>query len=267
MISYPMINPVAIQIGPIAIYWYGIFYLLAFTLCWGMLTFRLKKPTFSGSFTLEQLSDIVFYAAIGVIAGGRLGYIFFYNLDAFLADPWVLFQVWKGGMSFHGGLIGVMVALWICAIRQHKRFLALTDLVAPVVPIGLGLGRIANFINGELWGRETDLPWGMVFPNAGDIPRHPSQLYESSLEGVVLFVLLWIYSSKSRPVGSISGLFLIAYGLFRFFLEFFREPDIQIGFVAWGWMTKGQLLSIPMIFFGIGLLTCAYMRKKPCNNI
>lgn len=261
-----MLNPVALQIGPISIYWYGIMYLLAFLTCFGLLAFRIKKCTYPIGFTIEQLSDIIFYAALGVVIGGRLGYMLFYDLDNFLSNPLRIFTIWKGGMSFHGGLIGVILALWFYAHRIKKSLIAIMDFIAPVVPLGLAFGRIGNFINGELWGRETNVPWAMIFPNGGDVPRHPSQLYEFFLEGLVLFAVLWLFSRKPKPPAAVSGLFLVTYGLFRFSVEFFREPDIQIGFVAFGWMTKGQLLSIPMIILGLGLLLLAYKGRKACSN-
>lgn len=267
MLNYPDINPIAFSLGPLAVHWYGLMYLIGFLAGWGLLSFRARKN--SRGFTSNQLSDVVFFAAIGAILGGRIGYVLFYDFEYFIANPIFLFQTWKGGMSFHGGLLGVMIALWICSNKLKKTFLELTDLIIPVVPIGLGAGRIGNFINGELWGRVTDLPWGMVFPQAGGLARHPSQLYEFLLEGVVLFLILWFFSMRDRPRGAISGLFLLLYGLFRFTIEFFREPDFQQGFVAFNWLTKGQLLSIPMIVFGMILLIFAYFHcgKKTCSNI
>lgn len=260
MLTYPTINPVAFHVGSWPVYWYGMMYLVGFLGGWGLLALRLKVSP--RGFTQEQLSDIVFYTALGAIIGGRLGYMFFYDWQSLFADPLLIFQTWKGGMSFHGGVLGVLFSLW-CYAKKHKRtFLSLTDLVAPVVPIGLGAGRIGNFINGELWGRVTDVPWAMVFPNGGPLPRHPSQLYEFALEGVVLFLILWFYSRKPRPVGAVSGLFAVGYGVFRSTVEFFREPDAQIGYLAFGWLTEGQLLSLPLILAGIAILIWSYQRKK-----
>jgi len=263
MITYPEMNPIAFHIGPLAVHWYGLMYLFGFFGCWGLLVLRIKKSTFPRGFRVEQVSDILFYAALGVILGGRIGYILFYAWPNFVAHPWILFQIWQGGMSFHGGLIGVIIAIWFYARKIGKSLIEITDFIAPVVPIGLGAGRIGNFINGELWGRVTDVPWAMVFPQADLLPRHPSQLYEFLLEGVLLFIILWIFSQKLRPRWAVSGLFLLCYGLFRFVIEFFREPDAQIGYIAWGWLTKGQLLSLPMMIVGILMLVWAYRGKCP----
>lgn len=263
MLTYPAINPVAFHIGTWPVYWYGLMYLVGFLGGWGILSLRIKHSP--RGFTQEELSDIVFFAALGAIIGGRLGYMLFYDWQAFISNPFLVFQTWKGGMAFHGGVLGVVIALAICAKKLNKPFLALTDLITPAVPIGLGAGRIGNFINGELWGRMTTAPWGMVFPNADSYPRHPSQLYEFLLEGIVLFLILWLYSRKPRPLGAVSGLFAIGYGLFRCTAEFFREPDVQIGYVAFGWLTKGQLLSLPLMLVGVILLFCAY-QKKLCRE-
>ncbi len=251
MLVHPNIDPVAFNIGPLAVHWYGIMYLLGFAAAWLLAVHRGKK---TGEWTQDQVSDLIFYAAFGVIVGGRLGYVLFYNFPSFIQNPLYLFKVWEGGMSFHGGLLGVIVALIVLSRQQQRAFWSVGDFVAPLVPIGLGLGRIGNFINGELWGRVTDVAWGMVFPIAGPLPRHPSQLYEFLLEGVLLFIILWVYSSRSRPRGSVSGLFLLCYGSFRIFIEFFRQPDPQLGYLAWNWLTMGQLLSVPMIVFGLFLI-------------
>ena len=257
---YPEINPIAFHIGTWPVYWYGLMYLVGFLGGWGLLSWRLRfSPR---GFTQEQLSDIVFFAALGAILGGRLGYMFFYNWHELISNPLSLFQTWKGGMSFHGGLLGVLVGLLLCARKMNKPFLALTDLIAPGVPIGLGAGRIGNFINGELWGRVSDVPWAMVFPNDGLVARHPSQLYEFGMEGVLLFLILWIYAWKPKPLGAVSGLFALCYGLFRCIAEFYREPDVQIGYLAFGWLTEGQLLSLPLILVGMILLIFAYHCKK-----
>lgn len=265
MLTYPNINPIAFHIGPLGVHWYGLMYLIGFVICWGVLSWRIKgKQT---GFTPELVSDLLFSIAMGSILGGRLGYMFFYDFTDVIHHPLRIFMIWQGGMSFHGGLIGVLVAMGLYARKFHKTFFEITDLIAPIFPIGLAAGRMGNFINSELWGRVTDMPWGMVFPNGGDLPRHPSQLYEFLLEGVVMFVVLWIYSQKTRPRGAVSGLFLILYGTFRIFVEFFRVPDVQIGYLAFDWLTEGQLLSLPMIIIGILIMAWAYRGKKLCSNI
>ncbi len=257
--QYPNIDPVAFHVFSWPVHWYGLMYLVGFIGGWAVLSLRLRSS--SRGFTQEQLSDLIFYAAIGAILGGRLGYVFFYDWEKFAANPALIVQTWKGGMSFHGGLLGVLAGMLICAYKMNKPFLAITDLIAPAVPIGLGAGRIGNFINGELWGKVTDVSWGMVFPMAGPLPRHPSQLYEFVLEGVVMFVLLWLYSQKPRPLGAVSGLFAICYGVFRFAVEFYRVPDEQLGYIAFGWLTQGQLLSVPLILVGVWLMSWGYFRK------
>jgi len=260
---HPSFDPTLLQIGPLRIHWYGIMYLIGFLGGWGLLKGRLSSPPCQ--LTANQLADLVFYAALGIILGGRLGYLLFYDIHEFLAHPLLIFQLWRGGMSFHGGLIGVIFSLAIFAYKTGKSLIDLTDFIAPVVPIGLGAGRIGNFINGELWGRVTHIPWGMIFPNVDDLPRHPSQLYEFFLEGVILFIILWFFSRSPRPRGAVSGLFLICYSLFRFCIEFFRQPDIQVGYVVAG-LTEGQLLSLPMFIGGAALLIWAYKRKARWNN-
>lgn len=255
----PNIDPVAVHIGPLKVHWYGLMYLLGFVAGWALGVYRAKQP--GSGWQRAEIADLLFYIALGVILGGRLGYILFYNLGYYFQHPLEIFYIWTGGMSFHGGLIGVIVALWLYARRTHRHWLVVTDFVAPLTPIGLGVGRIGNFINHELWGRVTDVPWGMVFRGAGPLPRHPTQLYEFFLEGVVLFVILWIYSARPRPMGAVSGLFLVCYGLFRFIVEFVRVPDPQLDYLALGWVTMGQVLSIPMIIAGITLMAWAYRRK------
>lgn len=252
MIILPEINPVAIQIGVIKIHWYGLMYLFGFVAAWWLGCKRGTRADFG--FSKEQVSDLIFYCAIGVIIGGRIGYMFFYDFASLRENPLSLFTIWNGGMSFHGGLIGVLLAFAYFARKNQRPFFNVADFLAPMVPLGLAAGRIGNFINAELWGRVSDVPWAVLYPNAGNLPRHPSEIYEFLLEGVILFIVLWTYSKKPRPCGSVSGLFLVGYGVARFFCEFFREPDAQIGFVAFNWMTKGQLLSIPMILFGLLLL-------------
>jgi len=256
MFIYPDINPVAVKIGPIKIYWYGIMYVVAFAMAWGLAVFRARKP--GSGWSRHQITDLIFYCALGVIVGGRIGYMFFYNFSGFIHNPLTIFQIWDGGMSFHGGLIGVMISLIIFAKKTHRHFFAVWDFVVPLAPLGLAAGRLGNFINGELWGRITTIPWGMIYPQAGALPRHPSELYEFFMEGIVLFIIIWWYSAKPRPRMAVSGLFLICYGMFRFMLELFRQPDPQLGFVAFGWLTMGQLLSIPMILGGTILMYCAY---------
>ena len=262
MLPYPQIDPVAIALGPLKIHWYGLMYLVGIGGAWLLASRRLKD--FDPSWSKEKLSDLVFWVAMGVILGGRLGYALFYDLPAYLAEPLKILRVWEGGMSFHGGLIGVMLATWLFGRRNGKSFFQLMDFIAPLVPIGLGAGRIGNFINAELWGKATDVPWAMVFPPFSDpaqLPRHPSQLYQFALEGVALFVILWLYSRKPRPTMAVSGLFAICYGIFRFIVEFVRVPDAQLGYLAWNWLTMGQVLCLPMILGGIGLMVWAYRRQ------
>lgn len=253
MLPYPHIDPVAIQIGPLKVHWYGLMYVLGFLSAWALA--RRRAGRFG--WRMEEIDDLVFYGALGVVLGGRIGYMAFYNLTALIYDPLSLFRIWEGGMSFHGGLLGVLAAMGLFARKHGRPFFEVTDFIAPLVPIGLFFGRIGNFINGELWGKVTDLPWGMVFPTGGQLPRHPSQLYEATLEGLVLFTVLWIYSAKPRPQMAVSGLFLLLYGVFRLLVEFIREPDAHLGYLAFGWLTMGQLLSTPMILAGLLLLCLA----------
>lgn len=263
MLVHPQFDPVAVSLGPLSIHWYGITYLVAFVGGWALA--RLRTNRTDSPVNAEQLGDLLFYMALGVILGGRFGYVLFYQFDRFLADPLWLIQIWEGGMSFHGGLLGVLAAMLMFARRIGTGFFAIADFIAPVVPLGLGMGRLGNFINGELWGRPTspDLPWAMVFPQAGDaLPRHPSQLYQFALEGVLLFVVLWWFSAKPRPRMAVSGLFLAGYGVVRFGVEFYREPDPQLGFVLMDWVTMGQLLSLPMVLAGAALLFLAYQQKR-----
>lgn len=277
MINYPEIDPVLYAFGPFKLHWYGVMYLIGFLGGWWLGRLRAAKP--QSLWTLQQVDDMVFFIVLGVVLGGRLGYVFFYGLNGLLADPLSLFKVWEGGMSFHGGLIGVLVAMWLFARRHHRTFFEATDFIAPLVPIGLGTGRLGNFINAELWGGPTDLPWGMRVPcvEAGglcsrlglppgtefSLPVHPNQLYEFLLEGVAMFLILWFFSAKGPPRMAVSGLFLLCYGLFRFAIELVRLPDAHIGYLAFGWVTMGQILSTPMILFGMLLLFLAYRRKEP----
>lgn len=252
MLTYPSIDPVALELGPVRIHWYGLMYVAAFVLGGLLARARARRP--GAVIGVDAVADLLFHVAIGVIAGGRLGYILFYDLAAVADDPLRLLRIWEGGMSFHGGLIGVMLAVWLYARKRGIVFPALMDFLVPIIPIGLGLGRIGNFINGELWGRPTDLPWGMVYPPLGPQPLHPSQLYQALLEGLLLFVVLWLYSRKPRPVYAVSGLFLLLYGSVRVLVEFVRVPDAHIGYLAFGWLTMGQLLSLPMLIAGLVLL-------------
>ncbi|SFX30949.1 prolipoprotein diacylglyceryl transferase [Marinospirillum alkaliphilum] len=257
MLTYPSINPVAISLGPVQIHWYGLAYLVGFLVAWWLARQRAERL----GLTREQISDLTFYAAVGVILGGRLGYALFYHFDRVLIDPLWLLRVWEGGMAFHGGFLGVAVAVWLFARKHRLNLFQLGDFVAPLTPIGLGLGRLGNFINGELWGRVTDSPLGMVFPGAGPDPRHPSQLYQFALEGVVLFALLWWFSRQPRPAGSVSGLFLVGYGSLRFLGEFAREPDAHLGLLLGG-LSMGQLLSLPMLLAGVALMVWAYQQDQ-----
>lgn len=259
MLTYPDIDPVAFSIGKIKVHWYGITYLIGFAGGWLLARIRAAKP--NSGWTPAQVDDIVFYIAMGVVLGGRFGYTFFYNLQAFLENPLVLIRVWEGGMSFHGGLLGVLGALWLFNRKYRHGYWNTVDFIAPLVPVGLGAGRIGNFINAELWGKVSDVPWAMVFPNAGPLPRHPSMLYEFLLEGPVLFAILWLFSSKPRPALAVSGLFALCYGIFRFLVEFVRMPDAHIGYLAFGWVTMGQVLSLPLMAVGMWMLLYAYRRK------
>jgi phosphatidylglycerol:prolipoprotein diacylglycerol transferase len=267
------INPIAFSIGPLAVHWYGLMYLAGFLGAWLLGSKRTRQGRLP--ITQDGFSDLAFYVMMGVILGGRIGYMLFYiPLDWIVHDPLALLRVWEGGMSFHGGLLGVLAAIWWWSRRNKIHFFDSVDFVAPLVPIGLGLGRLGNFIGGELWGRHTDAPWGVIFPRAleslgksrdelyqmylaGQLnheARHPSQLYEFALEGVVMFAILWTFSRKPRPRYAVSGLFGVLYGVFRFSVEFVREPDVQLGFLAFNWLTMGQLLSLPLIVVGIVLL-------------
>ena len=247
---YPTINPIALDLGFIQIYWYGLMYLGAFLAAYFLANYRAKQ---SDHWNPQQVEDLIFYGAIGVIVGGRLGYMLFYNLPHFLSDPLSIFAIQGGGMSFHGGFLGVLLAMVLFNRKYHKSFFTTMDFVAPLVPLGLGFGRMGNFINGKLWGKETTSPLGMFIQEQG-VACYPSQLYEAFLEGLVLFIILWVYSQKSRPLMSVSALFLIFYGLFRFIIEFVREPDVQLGYLAFDWLTMGQLLSLPMIVLGVYLI-------------
>lgn len=261
MIKYPQINPVAIDIGFIKIHWYGISYVAGLLIAWWLLA-RRARTTYH-DWSSEQVADLIFYATLGILLGGRLGSVLFYNLPYYLQHPLAIFKIWEGGMSFHGGFIGVLIAVWLFGRSTGKGFFSIVDFYAPVVPIGLAFGRIANFINGELWGKPANLPWAMIFPDphAGGIPRHPSQLYEALLEGLVLFIIMWWFSAKPKPVMATGGLATMLYGIFRASIEFVREPDANIGYLAWGWLTMGQVLSLPMILIGALMLWAAYRQE------
>ncbi len=255
MLAYPQIDPVALQLGPVAIHWYGLTYLVAFGLFIWLGAMRVRLVQFATrGWTRRDVEDLLFYGVLGVVVGGRLGYVLFYKPGYYASNPLEIFAVWKGGMSFHGGLLGVLAAMALFARTRGRQFLDVTDLIAPCVPTGLASGRIGNFINGELPGRlaEPSLPWGMVYPNAGPYPRHPSSLYQFALEGLLLFVLLWFYASKPRGLGQVSGAFLFGYGVFRFIVEYFREPDDFLGLLALK-LSMGQWLCVPMILGGIAM--------------
>lgn len=253
MITYPQIDPVALALGPLKIRWYGLMYLIGFAVAWFLARSRARRPEFG--WKIEWVDDLIFYLAVGLIVGARLGYTLFYGMAGILADPLSLLRIWEGGMSFHGGLLGVALAIWLFGRKVGKSFFETADFVVPLAPLGLCAGRIGNFINGELWGKPTDVPWAFVVNGE---PRHASQLYEAGLEGIVLFVILWLYSSRRPPVMAASGAFLLFYGLFRFSVEFVRVPDAHLGYLALDWVTMGQILSTPMILFGLLFLFLAY---------
>lgn len=261
MLTYPSINPIAFNLGPLHVHWYGLMYLFSLLAAYFLGMRRAREPW--RGLSAQAVSDILFYAAVGLILGGRLGYMFFYDTVNFIHAPWIVVQVWNGGMSFHGGLVGTLCAAAFAARRLKLSFWTITDFFAPIAPIGLAAGRIGNFINGELWGRVTDSPLGMVFPDAGPFPRYPSQLMECFLEGILLFLVLWMLSRRPWPKSLVSAWFLIGYGVARFTVEFFREPDPQRGFIAFHWMTMGQILSLPMILIGIGLWVRVWIRRHP----
>ncbi len=255
MLKYPEIDPVAVALGPLKVRWYGLMYLLGFVAAWWLGRRRAPRQ----GWTAQQVDDMIFFVAVGVIAGGRIGSKLFYDFAGLIDDPLSLFRIWEGGMSFHGGLLGVLIAMWFFGRSRGMTFFQVTDFLAPLVPIGLGAGRIGNFINGELWGKPTELAIG--FQVNGEV-RHASQLYEAFLEGVVLFAILWWFSARPRPRMAVSGLFLLGYGVFRFMIEFVRLPDAHIGYLAGGWLTLGQILTVPMIVFGSLLIWLAYRRPE-----
>jgi phosphatidylglycerol:prolipoprotein diacylglycerol transferase len=252
MLVHPQFDPIAFSLGPLAVRWYGLMYLIAFTLV--LVLGRVRIARGLTALSAKDLDDVLFYGVLGVVLGGRLGYVLFYKADYYLSHPGEILAVWSGGMSFHGGLLGVIAAMWIFARRRGHTFWTVADFIAPLVPLGLAAGRLGNFINGELWGRGSSVPWAMIFPQAGDsVARHPSQLYQLALEGLLLFVVLWTYARKPRPAAAVSGLFLLGYGLLRFCGEYFREPDDYLGFLALG-LSMGQWLCLPMMAFGAGLM-------------
>jgi phosphatidylglycerol:prolipoprotein diacylglycerol transferase len=269
MLIFPALDPVALSLGPLKIRWYGLMYMFGFIAGWLLGRWRAKRTQGAGlspgaTWTPEQVDDLITYCVLGLILGARFGYTLFYDFTFFASNPMEIFKIWKGGMSFHGGLLGLVVTTWMFTRKTGKTFSDVADFLVPLCAPGLFFGRMGNFINGELWGRTTSAPWGMLFPDpaAGDLPRHPSQLYEAGLEGLLLFVIVWVYSSKPRPPLAVTGLFIGCYGLFRSFVEFFRQPDLHLGFIAFDFLSMGQLLSIPMILVGFGLMFWAYRREK-----
>ena len=257
MFTFPEFDPIIFSIGPLAIRWYGLMYVIGFIFGWWLARKRCSRA--DSPVKCEQVDDLVFYTMLGVILGGRLGYALVYGIDNWLADPLYIVKITEGGMSFHGGLVGVILAMWLFARKIGQPVWGVIDFVAPLVPLGLGFGRIGNFINGELWGKPTDVPWGVNY--RGEV-LHPSQLYESALEGFVLFAILWWFSSKPRPRYAVSGMFLFLYGVFRFYIEFYRVPDAHLQYLLWDWVTMGQILSVPMILVGGAMIAYAY-KKQP----
>ena len=258
MLAHPDIDPIAFHLGPLAVRWYGLMYLAGFGAAWWLGLRRIQKGVVN--VTRAQFDDILFLVVLGVILGGRLGYVLFYKPDYYFSHPLEIFALWQGGMSFHGGLLGVMATMTFAAWKHRMHYLQLMDFAAPLVPPGIAAGRLGNFINGELWGRVSDVPWAMVFRGGGPEPRHPSQLYQFAGEGLVLFFFLWWFSSKPRPRGQVSAMFLIGYSVLRFSAEFAREPDSFLGFLALG-MTMGQWLCVPMFLGGVGLML--WSRRQP----
>ena len=251
------IDPVALSIGSLQLRWYGLMYLAGFGLGWMLGRWRASRP--GSGWTGPDVDDLLTCVMIGIILGGRIGYVLFYDLPVYTHDPMEIVRIWNGGMSFHGGLLGVLGAFWYFARTRGRTFLEVSDFIAPLIPQGLFFGRLGNFINGELWGKVSDAPWAVVFPGAGPLPRHPSQLYEAALEGLALFIMVWVFSLKPRKTGAVSGLFALGYAVFRFAVEFVRMPDAQLGYLAFGWLTMGQLLCVPLMLAGAWLLC----RKAP----
>ncbi|WP_241623054.1 prolipoprotein diacylglyceryl transferase [Rosenbergiella australiborealis] len=285
-LKFPQFDPVIFSIGPISLHWYGLMYLVGFIFAMWLATRRANQ--LGSGWTKNEVENLLYAGFLGVFLGGRIGYVLFYNLPLFLENPLYLFKVWDGGMSFHGGLIGVIVVMLVFARKTKRNFFQVSDFIAPLIPFGLGAGRLGNFINGELWGRvDPNCPWAMLFPGSRDedlalipthpqwqslldtygvLPRHPSQLYELALEGVLLFIILNLFIRKSRPMGSVSGLFLIGYGAFRIIVEFFRQPDAQLGLFG-GVISMGQILSIPMIVAGLIMMIWAYKRQPTPQRV
>jgi phosphatidylglycerol:prolipoprotein diacylglycerol transferase len=261
MFVYSHPDPVALSLGPLHVRWYGLMYLLGFLAAWWLARRRAARP--GSTWTPVEVDDLIFYCALGVILGGRLGWMLFYGTERIFADPLSVLRIWEGGMSFHGGLVGVLVALAMFASRRGKQLADVFDFTAPLPAIGFGAGRLGNFINGELWGKPTDVPWAVVVDG---VPLHASQLYEAFLEGLVLFAVLWWFTSKPRPRWAPSGLFLLCYGVFRFAVEFVRVPDANRGYLFLDWVTMGQILSFPMIVAGLWMLAVAYRRNQPSGN-
>ena len=274
---YPAIDPIIFSFGPLAVRWYGLAYLAAFATCWWLGNLRAARP--DSGWDAQAVSDVVFYGAVGAVLGGRFGYVFFYGFEQFLRDPLWLIRIWDGGMSFHGGLVGTLVAMWWFGRRTSRNFFQVSDFVAPLVPLGLGFGRLGNFANTELPGRETDSVLGMIYPCAADairainplctgqwesFARHPSPLYQAFTEGLVLFCIVWLVAARPRATGVVSGAFLAGYGALRFTTEFFRQPDDHLGFIAFDWLTMGQLLSLPM--FIVGILVGFYAHSRRADN-
>lgn len=261
MLVYPNPDPIALALGPLKVHWYGLMYLIGFVAGWWLARRRAAQP--GSTWTPTQVDDLIFQVSLGVILGGRIGWILFYGTERVLAEPLSMLRIWEGGMSFHGGLLGVMVAAALFAVSRGKRIADVFDFLAPLPAIGIGAGRIGNFINSELWGKPTDAPWGMLVD--GQV-LHPSQLYEATLEGLVLFLIMWWFTSRPRPRWSPAGLFLLCYGVFRFAIEFVRVPDENRGYLFFNWVTMGQILCLPMILGGLALLILAYRRNEHSGN-
>ncbi len=265
MLTYPDIDPVAIALGPLKIHWYGLTYLGGLAFAWWLAVRRSRRP--GALLTRQQVDDLIFWAAIGIVLGGRIGYALFYGGQRLAEDPAWILRIWQGGMSFHGGFLGVVLASFLFARRHSVPFPDLLDFVAPLAPLGLALGRLGNFVGQELWGRPADVPWAMVFPNDPlQIPRHPSQLYQFALEGLLLLAIMLWFTRRPRPTWAAAGLFSLGYGVLRFIAEFFRQPDAHLGFQAFGWLTRGQLLCIPMILLGLYLLFRAYGGRSAASR-
>ncbi len=268
MLVHPLPDPVAFSIGPLSVHWYGLMYLLAFVFFLVLGRVRIKQPHIKREgWTAKNLDDMLFYGILGVIIGGRLGEVFFYNPAYFLSHPMKILAVWNGGMSYHGGFIGVIVATWIWSRKNRRHIVSTLDFIAPLVPLGYAAGRLGNFINAELPGRiaNSSLPWAMIWPNIDLIPRHPSPLYQALVDGVLMFIILWIYARKERPLGAVSAMYAFLYGSARFFTEYFRTPDYEVSFAGMT-ISAGQMLSLPMIVFGLLALYLIYMRSKKQNH-